>query len=121
MDQEFAEEIEAQEARGICFPEDGNTTTIEGFIGGEAHDSYLLHLRKGRKLSLSITVIKGADEDEGDANFSVSREEFGEPVDFGESSDNDKSWTGEIPQAGIYFISVTAHPSAHYSLTVTVE
>jgi hypothetical protein len=119
MDQEFGEEIEAQEAKGICFPEDQTSTAIEGFIGGESHDSYLLHLRKGRKLTLQISTAKG--EDEGDANFGVSTEEFGAPVDFGESSDNDKSWTGEIPKTGVYFISVTAFPSAHYTLNVKVE
>jgi hypothetical protein len=119
MDEIFEDEPEAQEARGICFPEDGNTATIEGFIGGESHDSYLVHLKKGRKLSLRLSVAQGADE--GDANFNVSREEFGQSVDFGESADNGKFWTGEIPQTGVYFISVTAHPSAHYSLKVTIE
>lgn len=120
MSQELEDEIEAQEAKGICFPEESNTATIEGFIGGDSHDSYLIHLRKGRKLTLQISPAKG--EDEGEASFDVSAEEFGAPVDFGQKSDGDKTWKGEIPTTGVYFISVTAFPgSAHYTLKVMVE
>lgn len=106
---------EDQEAKGICFPQNGKTAVIRGFIGGEAHDSYVFHVRAGRKVTVRITSTRNR------AGFSVSSTEFGEAVSFGKETDGGKTWSGTIPQTGVYFISVTAHPQARYTLRVTTE
>lgn len=104
-----------QEAEGLCFPGTGKTAVVKSFIGGEAHDSYALHLRGGRKLT--VTISSPANR----AQFSVSTSEFGEPVSFGKSTNRGRTWTGTIPETGVYFISVIAHPTARYTLRVTKE
>jgi hypothetical protein len=104
-----------QEAEGLCFPATGKTAVIKGFIGGEAHDSYVLHLRAGRKLSVTITSRANR------AQFTVSTSEFGEQVSFGKVTNGGRTWTGTIPETGLYFISVVAHPTARYTLRVTKE
>src|SRR6185503_1084628 len=85
-----------QEAEGICFS--GKTAVVRGFIGGEAHDSYEFHVKAGRKVTITITS-KG-----NRASFSVSNAEFGEPVSFGKDSNGGRTWTGAIPETGVYFI-----------------
>lgn len=104
-----------QEAEAVCFPASGKTAVIKGFIGGEAHDSYALHLRSGRKLSVTISSAGNH------AGFTVSTSEFGEPVSFGKFTNKERTWTGTIPETGVYFISVVAHPTARYTLRVTRE
>lgn len=104
-----------QEAEGICFAQGGKTATVRGFIGGEAHDSYAFHVKAGRKVTVRITSRGNR------AGFGVSASEFGEPVSFGRETEGGRAWTGTIPQTGVYFISVTAHPQARYTLKVTKE
>jgi hypothetical protein len=111
----FALAQEGQEAKAICFPQESKTAVIRGFIGGESHDSYVLRLRAGRKITVRI-ISRG-----NRAGFSVSTSEFGEPVSFGKETDGGMTWSGTIPQTGVYFISVTAHPQARYTLKVTKE
>ena len=106
---------EDQEAEGLCFPQESNTATVQGFIGGESHDSYVFHVKAGRKVTVRITSRGNR------AAFSVSTSEFGEPVNFGKETSGGRTWTGTIPQTGVYFISVTAHPQARYRLRVTKE
>lgn len=101
-----------QEAEGLCFPK-GKTAVVKSVIGGESHDSYVLHLRAGRKLS--VTIRSTANR----AQFTVSTSEFGEQVSFGKFTNN--TWTGTIPETGVYFIAVLAHPTANYTLRVTKE
>lgn len=93
----------------------GRSVTVRGFVGGEAHDSYIVHIESGRELSLNLRA-RG-----GNAEFTVSRDEFGEPVEFGVESGNGRRWTGKVPESADYFISVVAHPSANYALTVRVR
>ncbi len=102
-----------QEAEGICFS--GKTAIIRGFIGGEAHDSYAFHVKAGRKVTITITS-KG-----NRAGFGVSTSEFGDQLGFGKESNGGNTWTGTIPETGVYFISVTAHPQARYTLKITKE
>ena len=102
-----------QEANGLCFS--GKRAVVRGFIGGEAHDSYEFHVKAGRKVTVTISS-KG-----NKASFSVTTSEFGESVSFGKASKGGKTWTGTIPETGVYFISVVAHPQARYTLTVTKE
>jgi hypothetical protein len=105
---------EDQEAEGLCFSQ-GKTAVVRGFIGGEAHDSYHFHAKAGRKVTVRITSQNNR------AGFAVSTSEFGEPVSFGKSADAGRTWTGTIPQTNVYFISVTAHPQARYTLRVVKE
>lgn len=102
-----------QEAEGICFS--GKTAIVRGSIGGEAHDSYVFHVKAGRAVTIRITSQGKL------AAFSVSKSEFGEPVGFGKETNGGRTWTGTIPETGVYFISVTAHPQARYTLSVTKE
>lgn len=104
-----------QEAKELCFPQGTKDATVQGFIGGESHDSYVFHVRAGRKVTVRITS-RGKR-----AGFSVSTSEFGEPVDFGKETNGGMTWIGTIPQTSVYFISVTAHPQARYRLRVTKE
>ena len=104
-----------QEADGLCFPGGGKTAVVRGFIGGESHDSYALHVRAGRKVTVTITSARNH------AQFTVSTSEFGEQVSFGKETNEGRTWTGTIPQTGVYFISVVAHPTARYTLRVTKE
>jgi len=106
-------QAQEQEAQSLCFPGTGKTVVVTSFIGGEAHDSYALHLRAGRKLSVRIRSTANR------AQFTVSTSEFGEQVSFGKF--NGETWTGTIPETGVYFISVVAHPDARYILRVTRE
>jgi hypothetical protein len=91
----------------------GKTAVVKSFIGGESHDSYVLHLRAGRKVSVRIRSTANR------AQFTVSTSEFGEQVSFGKFTND--TWTGTIPETGVYFISVVAHPDARYTLRVTKE
>jgi hypothetical protein len=93
--------------------------TVRGLVGGESQDLYVIRARKGRTMTLQISWRK---EENNTAGFSVSA---ASPADSqqlpGEESDNGKYWTGKIPKTGDYVISVTANPSAHYRLRVTVK
>ena len=101
-----------QEAMGICFPDGKNTAVVRSGIGGESHDSWVFHVTAGRKVTVRITSTANR------ASFSVSTSEFGESVTFGKASEGGRTWTGTIPQTGVYYISVVAHPIARYSLRV---
>lgn len=93
--------------------------TVRGFVGGEAHDSYVIRARKGQTLSVRISWRPA---DDNNAQFTVSESpNFGGPVEFGEESDNSKAWKGKIPKSGNYYIYVMAHPSARYTLRVKIK
>jgi hypothetical protein len=64
-----------------------------------------------------VTITSTANR----AQFSVSTSEFGEQVSFGKFTNGGRTWSGTIPETGVYFISVTAHPTARYRLKVTKE
>ncbi len=95
--------------------------TVKGFIGGEAHDSYVIRARKGQTMSVQISWRRDGDNR---AEFTISRSANffnGESVKFGKESKNGKNWTGKIPKAGNYYIYIVAHPTAKYTLKVTVK
>jgi hypothetical protein len=95
--------------------------TVKGFIGGESHDSYVMHARKGQRMTVQISWQR---EGGNHASFTVSASPnffTGEQVSFGQESDNGKQWTGKIPRTGEYYIYVVAHPTAQYTLNVTVK
>ena len=99
--------------------------TAKGFVGGESHDSYSIHARKGQTLTVQIAWKLEHDEGISDnhAEFWVGDSpDYGSGVvKFGRKSDNGKTLTGKIPRTGIYYIYVTAYPTADYTLKVTVK
>jgi hypothetical protein len=94
--------------------------SVRGFIGGESHDSYAIRARKGQKLTVQISWHH---EGSNEADFSVSESaDFsGDIVGFGTKSNGGKSWSGKILKTKIYYVYVTAHPTAHYVLKVATE
>lgn len=95
--------------------------TVKGFIGGEAHDSYVIRARKGQTMTVRISW-KQKDGNRAEFNMSESANFFnGEPITFGETSDEGKRWSGKVPKTGDYYIYVVAHPTANYTLRVTVK
>ena len=108
-------QAQEQEAEALSFPGGGKTAVVRSFIGGESHDSYVFHVRGGRKVTVKITSRANR------AHFTVSASEFGDPVSFGKSTADGRTWTGTIPETGVFFISVVAYPTARYTLRVTKE
>ncbi len=95
--------------------------TAKGFIGGEAHDSYVIRARKGQKMSVQITWKR---EDNNRAEFTVSRSANffnADSVKFGKESNKGKNWRGTVPTTANYYIYVVAHPTAKYTLKVTLK
>lgn len=102
-----------------------SSATVKGFIGGESHDSYVVRARQGQILTVQINWRREHDES-GDnrAEFLVSESpDFGGDgqVKFGNESNDGKRWSGRVPKTENYYIYVTAHPTAHYTLRVTVK
>ena len=94
-------------------------STVKGFIGGESHNSYVIRVSKGRILSVQISWRRAG---ENNAQFTVSESpNFGGQVEFGKESDKGKRWSGKIPRTGNYYIYVMAHPTAYYTLRITVK
>jgi hypothetical protein len=94
--------------------------SVRGFVGGESHDSYAIRVSKGQTLTVQISWLHESDN-QADFSVSESADFSGGIVGFGEKSNNGKSWNGKISKAGIYYIYVTAHPTAHYVLRVTAK
>ena len=95
--------------------------TKRGFIGGEAHDSYVVRARKGRVLTVRLSWRLEGDNR---ASFAVSESpDFysSEPAKFGAEYDDGRRWAGRVPRTGDYYIHVVAHPSARYTLRVSVR
>lgn len=98
-----------------------NPAQVSGYIGGEAHNSYVIRARKGQIMSVQISWKR---EDENRAEFTVSRYVnfySAQPVGFGKTTNNGKHWRGRISKTGNYYIYVVAHPSARYTLKVTLK
>ena len=94
---------------------------VNGFIGGEAHNSYVIRARRGQTMTVQISWKR---TDDNRAEFTVSRSANffnAESVKFGKESNNGKRWIGIIPKAGNYYIYVVAHPSARYTLKVKLK
>lgn len=95
--------------------------TVKGFIGGEAHDSYVIRVRKNQTLLVQISWKEAGDRT---AHFVVSRSaDFfaGDLVEGGKETYDGKTWSGKVSATGDYYIYVTAHPTANYTLKVTVK
>jgi hypothetical protein len=112
-------DLASKSFNGIYFPPEGDTATVQGEIGGEAQAFYITVFRKEEKITIEITSDLDA------AGFGVSDEAF-ENADFGQASNEGKTWSGICTKSGIYYIGVTGHsdkegaPSAfNYTITVT--
>jgi hypothetical protein len=92
--------------------------TIRGLVGGEANDTYVIHLRKGQVLTVQISWKK---EEDNTASFGVGASNHLEPVSFGKESNGGRKWVGKVPKSGDYFIEVVAHPRANYVLRITTK
>jgi hypothetical protein len=95
--------------------------TVRGFIGGESHDGYVVRARKGQVLTVRLSW-----RSEGYNRASLVVRESpdyysGEPAKFGSESNDGQRWTGSVPRTGDYYVYVVAHPSAHYTLKVSVR
>lgn len=95
--------------------------TVRGFVGGESQDRYVIRARKGQIMTVRISWRPEGDNSAGFSVSSASESDDGEQVVAGRESDNGKRWRGRISKSGDYIISVTAHPSAHYTLRVAVK
>ena len=99
--------------------------TVRSFIGGESHDSYVIRARKGETMTVQISWRREHGElGDNHAEFFVGKlPDFdgNGRVKFGEESNQGKRWRGRVPQTGNYYIYVMGHPTAHYTLKVTVR
>lgn len=94
---------------------------VNGSIGGEAHDSYVIRAVTGKTMTVELSWIP---EEENRAEFTVSQSSdffSGEAVKFGKSTYDGKRWTGRIPKTGDYYFYVVAHPSADYTIKVSFK
>jgi putative chitinase len=107
---------------GIHFAGDAATAEVQGNIGGEAQAYYVALFKKDTKVTIEFSFEADSEMTasgmETSASFSVSDESL-QSVDFGQESNDGKTWNGVIPKSGPYYISVVAHPVADYTLTVT--
>ena len=97
-----------------------NPATVKGEIGSESHDSYVIHVRKNQTLKVQIEWQEKGDRT---AQFVVSRSAdfFAGDVIRGISTYNEKNWYSKIKKTGDYYIYVTGHPVANYTLKVSIQ
>ena len=107
---------DAPEPVRLTFARGKHTTTVRGFVGGEASDRYVVRVRAGQKLIIhaisrrkrtQVSVFSVADDSDTLRN----------------DSDTDWTrWAGKVPRTGDYIIQVNVHPYAErYTLKVTVR
>jgi hypothetical protein len=109
------------------------TITERGEIGGESQDSYVLNLDAGRKVAIVLYSEQNkadfsiCDEHDGYGDSDVCQRAKTTRLKYFTISKEVKyrkamQWTGRIPKAGDYTISVVAYlGSARYTLQVKVE
>jgi hypothetical protein len=94
------------------------TATATGRIGGESHNSYIIHAREGQKITVQITSTNNRAE----FTVSTSSDFFNaEPASFGRATNKGRRWRGTVPQTGDYYIYVIAHPVANYTLSLVIR
>jgi hypothetical protein len=109
-------QVEASPPRRLRSP-----ASVRGFIGGESHDGYVIRASKGSVLTVRLSWRREGDNRGALAVSEASDYYTGEQVKFGAESNNGKRWVGRIPRSGDYYIDVVAHPSAHYTLKVSLR
>ncbi len=99
--------------------------TARSVIGGESHDSYVVHARKGQTMSVRISWrLEPFDDEKYDTNaqFSISTLPFFSGGELkGKESHHGSRWTARIPRTGNYYIYVMGYPTVRYTLKVTVQ
>ncbi len=96
------------------------SAVVEGFVGGESHDAYVLKAIKGQTLTLQLTWKP--KDNLGSLSISRSTSFFSaDPVSFGRFSNQQQRWVGQIPQTADYYLFVVAHPTADYKLWVKLQ
>lgn len=98
-----------------------NPAIVNGRIGGESHDSYVIYAPKGRLMTVEISWTP---EDGNNASFTISESSnffSSSPIGFGKESEDGKRWVGRIPKTRNYYIYVVAHPVADYRLKVRLR
>ena len=93
---------------------------MHGFIGGESHDGYVVRARKGQVLTVRLSWRREGDN-RASLVVSESADFSGEAAKFGNDSNNGRRWVGRVPRTGDYYVYVMAHPSARYTLHVSVR
>ena len=100
--------------------------TVKGFVGGEAHDGYVIRARRNQTLKVQISWAGGGTKK---AQFVISKSDdffagdvfAGDVLEGGSETYDGKTQTRKIPATADYYIYVTAHPTAKYTLKVTVK
>jgi hypothetical protein len=98
-----------------------NSAMVEGFVGGESHDSYVIRVRKNQTLKVQISWQGRGDHR---AHFVISKSDdffAGDVLEGGNETYDGKTQTRKVPATGDYYIYVTAHPDAQYKLKVSVK
>lgn len=98
-----------------------NPAAVKGFVGGEAHDSYVIRARKNQTIKVQISWTGGGDKK---AQFVISKSDdffAGDVLEGGSETYDGRTQTRKVPATGDYYIYVTAHPTAKYTLKVSVK
>ena len=94
---------------------------VKGYVGGEAHKSYVIRAKKGQTMIVEISWLR-RNNNRAEIKVSKSANFYtGGAVNFGSESNGRKRWRGKIPKTGDHYIYVVAHPTADYTLRATVQ
>ncbi len=98
-----------------------NGVLVKSTIGGEAHESYVIRVRKGQTLKVQ-TSWKG-DRDRNVRFFVTRAADFfsSDTTIRGTETYDGKNWQYKIKKTGNYYIYVTAYPTAEYTIKATVN
>ncbi len=98
-----------------------NAVKVKSTIGGEAHDSYVIRVKRGQTLKIQ-TSWKGNRA--RNVNFFVTKSaDFfkSDEVIRGRETKDGKNWVLKMPETGDYYIYVTAYPTAEYTIKASVK
>lgn len=100
----------------LRFARGKHTTTVTGFVGGEATDRYVVHVRANQKLIVHAISRRKRTQ------VSVFAVDDDSDILHNQSDNDLTRWAGKVPRTGDYVIQVNVHPYAErYTLKVTVR
>ena len=91
----------------------GMKATVAGEVIRDGREFFANVFLKNFKADIEITF----DSDDNAGSLSVLNDSF-EPVDFGQTSNGGRSWTGVFRKSGVYYICVTGdsiEPESDYA------